>query len=203
MSFEELENLWSRQPPTGLALADPATLQRVIRPELRRRSRMLSYQLGMSVFVLVVLPLLTILNARYNPARYGSPAQWSYAACQLAVTIFWVVYSVRRLQRHRALQRRSTDTVQAVTALSVASLEDEMRDYGNIWRKPVCWIALASLTAALVNGGIRHGWKELAVPGALMTFGLITILSLVFWRHYCVNLRPALTRQREILRQLS
>lgn len=199
MNYADMENLWAGQAPAMPSETEIAAAKRRVESELRRRSRMLAYEVGMNAFGLIVLPLLAVANYRHDPSRYAGPWQLAHVAFQLLVVATWVVYSTRRLLRHRALSRRAAASIRALTELSVASLEAEMKDL-RFWQQPVLWLTAASLVAALGSAVFHHGWRTMALPGAL-TLGLVTGMALVFRRHYRVNLRPAYERQRELLRQ--
>lgn len=201
MNFEELEKLWTNQPAPAIASIDVAALKRSVQPELRRRSRMLAYELGTNLLGVVLLPVLAIANYRYDPVSYGSLWSWAQIVGQMLVVLLWVTFSLRRLMRHRALRQRSADSVRTVTELSVANLEAEMSDC-RFWQRPLFWLALGGVIAALIGAGVRHGWEKTALPAGLGAFALLGVVCLIVWRHYRVNLLPAYRQQREILRQL-
>ena len=199
MKFEELETLWTAQPSIVPLVVDMAKIQRSLQPELRRRSRMLGYEVAVSLFCLIAISVFTLANYHHDPVRYGG-AQLALAACQTAAVALLLAHGLRRLRRHQAIRSQPVDTLRAATAVSLANIEAEMRDYR--LSQPVLWLAVASGIAAIVNAGVRHGWSTVAGAG-LPTLALLGVVATVIWRHYIVNLRPAWLRQKEILRDLA
>ena len=201
MKFEELESAWAAQSARTSAPCDLTALKQTLMPEIKRRGRMLRYGIFMAVFGLVVIPILTVANYRY--ARPANPAwHWIDAAFWIAVNIAALVLMIRALRRQRALLRRSADTVRALTVLSLASLEGEMKDFRRgLWVVPGL-IGFQLLSLSMKFPVAEHGWSPFALrAGAVLGFSLL--LSSVFWRHYHVNLKRDRTRQQEILRELS
>lgn len=201
MTFEELESAWGAQRSMEARPADLTELKKTLQPELRRRRRMLGYALAVNVFALVIFPLLAVANYRYDPVRYGTGWAWVYTACQLAVIVLWAAYSLRRFRRHRALLRQSADTVRAVTAVSLANVEAEMRDC-TAWRRPIMWLTVVSVVAAIANGTSKYGWSHFGLQASMGTLALTLAVGAGFWRHYRVNLKPAQARLRELLGQM-
>ncbi|HEX2860660.1 MAG TPA: hypothetical protein VHN79_03430 [Lacunisphaera sp.] len=199
MKFEELESLWTSQASVIPVAVDLAEVKRRLAPEMRRRGRMLGYELAMALLGLLALPALTVANALHDPARYGTAAQWLHASCQFAVIALLLVQIVQRVRRHRALRRQPVGSLREMTVVSLASLEAEMRDYR--WRQPILGLLLASIMVAVVFAGLRHGW-EAGLTAGLSSGALLAVVVAGFWYHYRVNLRPAWVRQKEMLRAL-
>jgi hypothetical protein len=199
MKFEEIESLWTAQASVLPAVVDLADIKRRLAPEMRRRSRMLGYELVTSALLVLLLPVLAVANYRYDPVRYGAPWQWVHMTCQIAVAGLLLAHTLQRLSRHRALQRQSMNTLRGMTEVSVANLEAEMRDHR--WRQPVFALGLASATTAVVAAGLQQGWTTGLFAG-VGSAALAAVMALAFWRHYRVNLYPAWVRQRQLLREL-
>jgi|SRR5688572_11081538 len=202
MKFEELENMWAaQQPPITTPAADFAALKRRLMPDLERRSRMLGYGIFTAVFGLLIFPALAIANYRY--AQPHHPVwHWAYLALWMIMYSAALIFLVRQFRRHRDRLRQSADTVRAMTLLSLASCEAEMRDY-----RRALWLLAPILGLQLFNLYMKfpvtdYGWRPFVLR-AMATLGFSLLVSSVFWRHYRVNLKPDHARQKEILRDLS
>lgn len=200
MNFEEIESLWARQPAAPVAPSHLAALRRVVRPELRRRGRLLGYGVFVASFGLVVGPLLAIVNYRHAPPSH---AIWPWINLVIATAVLgiWLVSLVRQLRRQRRLVQQRAETVRALATISLISLESEARDFRRIlWQWPAL-LALQLITLYLNFPVTQFGWAPFA-GRASFALGLPLLMSLVAWRHCRVNLHPQLERQQEILRQL-
>ena len=112
-----------------------------------------------------------------------------------------LVISIRGLGRHYVLRAQSKDTVRALTSVSLANVEAEMRKYAHL-----CWALPALLGFQLLGLYLNfpvtdHGWEPF-LARAGFAVGLPLLMSLVVWRHYRVNLKPSKARLRELLRQM-
>ncbi len=201
MKFEELEAMWAAQQFANPHAVDLAQLKRFIIPELKRRSRILGYEIFVLSFGLLVTPLLSFVNYLYAPPR-NVTGHWVNMLLWEAVFLVLLLYAVRRVRRHLALHRCSTDTLRALTVVSLENIEAEMNDYLTAWWMSPVLIGLLLLTVYLNFPVTEYGWKPFALRAGLI-LGLPLLMSLVFWRHYRVNLKPAQARQKEILQQLS
>jgi len=201
MKFEELEAMWAAQQFANPYAVDLAQLKRFIIPELKRRSRILGYEIFVLSFGLLVTPLLSFVNYLYAPPR-NVTGHWVNMLLWEAVFLVLLLYAVRRVRRHLALHRCSTDTLRALTVVSLENIEAEMNDYLTAWWMSPVLIGLLLLTVYLNFPVTEYGWKPFALRAGLI-LGLPLLMSLVFWRHYRVNLKPAQARQKEILQQLS
>ena len=201
MKFEELENVWAAQSASTTAPGDLTALKQSLMPEIKRRGRMLRYGIFVATFGLLVIPTLAVANYRY--ARPANPAwHWVDAAFWMVVNFTLLVLMIRELRRQRALLRRGADTVRALTVLSLASLEAEMKDFRRGLSVVPGLIAFQLLNLTMKFPVAEHGWSPFALrAGAILGFSLL--ISAVFWRHYHVNLKRDRTRQQEILRELS
>lgn len=201
MKFEELETAWAAQPATVPAAPDLTALKRTLMPEIKRRGRMLRYGIFLTALGLVVSPTLAVVNYRF--ARPVDPTgHWLNLAFWMAVNFTLLAFLIREARRQGALLRRSADTVRTLTALSLASCEAEMADFRRgLWAVPTL-LAFQLLSLYLKFPVTDHGWKPFALRAGA-TLGLTLLMSLVFWRHYQLNLKADRARQQEILRELS
>lgn len=199
MKFEELESLWTAQSSPIPVAVDVAEIKRRLQPEMRRRSRMLGYELSSTLLAVALIPVLAVANAAYDPLRYGSAWQWLHVACQFGVAIIYLQFVLQRLGRHRALRRQPVGSLREMTRVSVANLEAELRDYR--WRQPILGLLLASTGFAVLNAGLRYGWKA-GLTAGLSSGLLLGIVAAGFWYHYRTHLRPDWEQQRELLRAL-
>jgi len=201
MKFEELENLWAAQSPSTAASVEFTALKRNLIPEMKRRGRMFRYGIFMAAFGLLVIPILTVANYRY--ARPANPTwHWVDAAFWMVANFTLLVFMLRALRRQRTLLQQSAETVRALTTLSLASLEAEMKDFRRgLWIVPGL-VGFQLLSLYMKFPVTEHGWGPFTLrAGAVLGFSVL--LSSVFWRHYHVNLKRDHARQREILRELS
>lgn len=200
MKFEEFETLWAAQQPAHVPTVDTAALKRNVIPELKRRSRMLGYEMACLIFGLLVYPVLSVANHNYWGAR-NVPLFWLNLPLQMALSVALLIYAVRRLQRHRARLKQGSASLQAFTAMSVANIKAEMQEYRvGLWLMPLLFST--SFLSGYVNNPVGYGWSRVALQAGLM-LGLLIPMGLVLWRHYRVNLMPTLVQQKEILKQLS
>ena len=201
MKFEELESVWSAQSDRTTVPDNLTALKQNLMPEIKRRGRMLRYGVFAATFGLLVIPTLTVANYRY--ARPANPAwHWVDAAFWMVVNFTMLVLMVRALRRRRALLRQSADTVRALTVLSLASLEAEMKEFRRGLSVVPGLIGFQLLNLYVKFPVAEHGWSPFALrAGAILGFSLL--MSSVFWRHYHVNLKRNRARQQEIIRELS
>ena len=201
MKFEELETVWAAQSPGATPAADLPALQRSLMPEVRRRGRMLRYGVFLAALGLFLFPVLAVANYRYAPPPH--PVwHWVDMGFWMLVNGTILVFLLRAIRRQRALLRQGADTVRALTALAVASREDEMKDFRQgLWVVP-CLLVFQLLSLYVKFPVGDYGWRPfLGRAGAIVGFTLV--ICRVFWRHYHVNLKPDQHRQQELLRDLS
>lgn len=201
MNFEELESAWAAQPATPARPIDTTELKRSIIPEFKRRGRFLGYAIFETVLCLVILPLLTVANHRYAPSAH--PVwHWSYFAAWMLVLGAYLIAAFQGVKRHGALVQQSTRSLREFVTASLAYTKIEMRVY-----RALLWLAPAMIAVQLLNFFIEFpitqlGWLPFAGRAAF-AIGLPSVIGLVFWRHYRVNLKPDHARQTELLRELS
>ena len=198
MKLETLEAAWGQQPAPAPA-ADFAILRRTVAPELRRRSRLLAYEAGAYLFVLLVYPAFSLANFRWFHPAHALLFE-GVVALHLAVFLALLAYVGRRIGRHRALRRVGLADVRAHATVAAAAIAAEMRDSRVA-------LALAPLLAglALLSGYANHagayGWRLFGLQaGVLLAIALP--VGWACWRHYRVNLKPGLARWQAVLREL-
>ena len=201
MNFEELESAWTAQPSAPVRAVDTAELKRAILPELKRRGRFFGYGIFVSVFFLVVYPLLTVANYRFAPPR-DAVWHWLYFAAWMLLASGVLVFLIRRVQSHGSQLQRGTRSVKEFVAASLASLETEMRDC-----RAMFWTIPALVAFQLTNLYVRFpvaelGWRPFGLRAAGVA-GFTALVSAIFWRHYQKNLKPDHARQTKLLRELS
>jgi hypothetical protein len=200
MNFEELESAWNAQRPANPLAVDLAKLKGLATSELKRRSRFFVYAIVMVVFLLIVLPLISVGNYRYAPPQ-NTAWYWTNFAIWMVIMGALLVISIRGLGRHYVLRAQSTDTVRALTSVSLANVEAEMREYVHL-----CWALPALLGFQLLGLYLSfpvtdHGWEPF-LTRAGFAVGLPLLMGLVVWRHYRVNLKPSQARLAELLGQM-
>lgn len=199
MNFDDLEKAWATQQPPRANDTEIKALQSTLRPELRRRTRFNAYAVFVTGLFAVVTPLLAVANRHYeNPIHHV----W-YGIHAAVWTLLWLIllgYAWKRLQRHRALARQPVGDLHSMTRVSLSSLEAEIHDC-----RVGAMQVLALLPVQLITLYVRFSPTEFGFyPFALragIALGVALALALPLWRHYRVNLLPALQRQRELLRE--
>lgn len=197
MKFEDLENTWSSQAaPVAL---DFAALQRASGSEMRRRTRFLRYELGGVLFALIGYPLLSLGN--YN---YFRPANawlfWVNVALHIAVWLPLLVYTLRRLRRHRALLRDSVASVRNFSVASLAATVAEMRDN----RLALAFVPLAfgmALLSSYANQQADYTLRTFAIQTGALAAILLPVIA-VTWRHHRRYLAPRRERLQVLLGEL-
>lgn len=201
MNFDELETLWNSPQPGAGRQPAPAGLAHALAPELRRRSRFISYELFCLTLGLVLTSLLAIVNALYrapeNPVFY-----WLRAAVFGGVVALFLVGAIRRLRRHRELAAAQADSIAAFAAKALASVDAEMRDYRTGAQAAALWIALTLLSIQANLPVETHGWGPFAARAA-SALAFYAVVAAVCWRHYRKNLEPERARRERLLAQLS
>jgi hypothetical protein len=200
MNFEEIQSLWTGQVSVPAHTPQLLERQRTLVSEFKRRSRMLGYETFCVVLGLVLTPLLSVANYRYQPG-VGTPLYWLNLALHMLVLVAGVVLVVRRQRRHRALGRVRIATLREQTEVSLANLEAERRDYRWFPWTLGLWGALG-LLSIVVNTPFHGGSWQAVLLRVGMLVGFLGAIGAVFWRHYRKNLLPACERHREILRQM-
>lgn len=198
MKFEELEAAWSAQ-PAAAPIVDFAALQRTTWPELRRRTRFLRYAVGGVVFGLIAYPLLSVTNyLHYRPA--SALLFWGNVAVHVALWSTVLVYTLRRLRRHRALLRESTSSVQTFAAASLEATAAEMHENRRgLWFVPLVFGLAWSSTYASHQAG--YTVRTFAVQTAIVAAILLPVLAAI-WRHHWRTLAPRKERLESLLRDL-
>lgn len=201
MNFEELSSAWATQSPAVSSAIDTTRLKHSILPEVKRRGRFLAYAIFVNVLSLVILPLITIGNYRYAPPRHPGWYWFYFSAWMLLLAVFLTLL-IRRAKRHGGILEQCTHSLREFTIASLASLEADMRECRlAVWGWPA--MIAFQLTNLYVNFPFAEfGWQPFGLRAAFV-MGLSAVLGFVFWRHYRVNLKPAYTRQKELLEQLS
>jgi hypothetical protein len=201
MNYEELESAWGAQRPANPPSVNVAQLKRNASAGLARRSRFFGYGIFLTLFFLIVSPLLTVANYRYapppNPVWY-----WTSFSFWMVFMVAMLVAAIRGLARHSVLRAQSADTVRALTVVSLANVEVDMRDY-----RRLCWLLPAIVALQIVGlyvnfSPAEHGWGPFLRRSGF-TFALPLLMSLVIWRDYRVNLKPARKRLAKLLEELS
>ncbi|MFT3784434.1 MAG: hypothetical protein QM790_20680 [Nibricoccus sp.] len=200
MNFDELQSVWAAQPADtqNRALAQS---QRPLVNAFKRRQRFLAYEIFGLTFALIATPLLSIVNFLYRPS-VGTPLYWINAVLHVIVLVVFGVLAIRRIVRHRRLARVRVESLRQQAEVSLASLEEERREFR--WAPWVLalWAGLALLSVA-ANTPFHGGSFGAIATRVGMIAGFFTLIGSVLWRHYRVNLLPDHARQLEILRQLS
>lgn len=200
MNFEELTATWAAQSTAKAHTPDIAALKQSVIPELKRRGRFLGYAVFTHVLGLVILPLLAVANYHYAPPR--NPAwHWFYLAAWMLFLVTLLVAAIRGIQRHGARSWQCTRSLRDLTAASLISIEREMRSYRfAAWLAPVV-IAFQLLDVLVKFPVSEFGWHPFGARAALIV-GLQLLIGASFWRHYRINLKPALSRQKELRQQM-
>jgi hypothetical protein len=198
MQFEDLENAWSAQ-GTAAPVVDFAALQRATWPELRRRTRFLRYALGGALFALLVYPLLSLGNyLYYRPA--DALLFWGNVTLHVSVWIGVLVYTLRRLRRHRTLLRESATSVRAFAAASLEATAAEMRENRLALVLLPFAFGLAWLSS-YANHPAGYTFKTFTTQTLVIAAILLLILPAV-WRHYRRYLSPRKEHLQNVLREL-
>lgn len=201
MNLENLEDLWGAQRPMAAAQPLPGELNRLLAPELRRRSRIYGYEFFCIGLALVLTPLLAVVNYRYQRPEYPV-LYWFNAALFVIVALVALTGLIRGMRRHRQLAQTQGDSMAAFAAKALATVEAEMRDYRRAFVWFLIWFGLAVLAIYVNHPVTTHGWAPLGrrVIGVLIFYA---VLGAVYVRHYYKNLRPERARRRQLLRELS
>ncbi len=198
MNFEEIEKTWSAQKPAGLQIVDTAGLERFVTVETRRRRRMQEYGIFLSVILLVVLPLITIGNFRYQPPVEPT-WYWLRFVGFMGFVAACLVANLRALWRLGVWSGKSDGSVRDRIEAQLAQLKEEMRE-----TKRLVWVMLPFGVLLLLIMVASYGteWRKFWWAGGF-SMGLMAIVSLVYWRHYRVHLMPAREQLERILQELS
>lgn len=201
MNLENLEDLWSAQRPASALQPPPGELNRLLAPELRRRSRIYGYEFFCIGLALVLTPLLAVVNYRYQRPEYPV-LYWFNAALFVTVALVALAGLIQGLRRHRQLAQTRGESMAAFAAKALAAVEVEMRDYRRAFVWFVVWFGLAVLAIYVNHPVTTHGWVPLGqrVGGVLIFYAVI---GAGYLRHYYKNLVPERARRRQLLRELS
>lgn len=198
MKFEELENAWSRQ-AAPIPAVDFAALQRATRPELRRRTRFLRYELGGVLLALLAYPFLSLANyLHYRPA--DALFFWGSVALHLAVWLVLLGYTIRRLRRHHALLREGAASLRAFAAASLEATAAEMRENRLALALTPLLFGLACLST-YANHPAGYTTRTFATQTAVMAAILLPVF-LAVWRHHRRQLAPRKEHLQGLLREL-
>jgi hypothetical protein len=202
MNTEDLDSLWNAQrPATEFRRPDPAELARQLAPELRRRSRLLGYEIFCLVLALVLTPVLALANARYAAPAHPT-LYWLRVTLFLAAVSVALVFALRRLRRHRALAKTKADTLAGAATRALAVVEAEMHDYRVGLRSAPAWLALLLLSMYANAPAGQALWVFMLPRVSVLAFFLL-VMGAVCWRHYRKHLVPELARRKELVGQLS
>ncbi|MFT3867679.1 MAG: hypothetical protein QM715_04175 [Nibricoccus sp.] len=200
MNFDEIQSLWAGQEPADARTRALAENQRPLVNAFKRRQRFLAYEAFGLVFGLIFTPLLSVVNFLYRPSA-GTPLYWTNAVLHLMFLVVCAVLAYRRVKRQRGLARAVISSLRQQAEISLASLEEEKRDYR--WVPLVLGLGVGLALLSVAANTPFHGGSFSAVSLRVgMIVGFFGIVGAVLKRHYHVNVLPDYARQQEILRQL-
>lgn len=200
MNFDDLQSLWAGQEPVDSRIRALAENQRPLVNAFKRRQRFLAYGAFCIIFGLIFTPLLSVVNFLYRPA-VGTPLYWTSAVLHLVFLVVCAVLAFRRMKRQSQLARVRISSLRQQAEVSLASLEEERRDYR--WMPGVLGLAVAlALLSVAVNAPFHGGSFSAVALRVCMIVGFFAMVWVVLRRHYHINVLPDYARQQEILRQL-
>ena len=201
-NFENLETLWSQQ--AVAATAEPQkvrAIQSVADRVVNSRSRLLKWGVAVTVFTIVVTPLLTVVNY-LAVNRVPTAVALLHLGVLEVIQIAFLIALLRRISAHRQLRARSAANVRENMQVSLTLIEVEMRDYrfgGRLFGLLVLFDLLPVLNGYVAGhfGGV--GALDRAAGVLVVCGGLYAIAV----RHYRRVLQPQRDQLSDVVRDLA
>lgn len=201
-NFENLETLWRQQ--TVTATADPTkvrAIQSVADRVVNSRARLLKWGVAISLFTIVVTPLLTVINY-LAVNRVPTAVALLHLGVLEVIQIAFLIVLLRRISAHRRLRARSAANVRENMQVSLDLIEAEMRDYrlgGRLFALLVLFDTLPVLNGYVAGHFGGTGAVDRLIGVLLVCGGLYAVAM----RHYRRVLQPQREQLSEVLHDLA